>query len=456
MGQVSNETLCSMPSFSRMYSLSWRLWGAAGGTVKGLAHALACPGPFREGPRVAGSQQTGKRRVPLQERAAGRVAEAGEPPPFYPRDVALDCGVLPGTSGPSRAARDARGRRAGCRVARRAGAGAHRPCDAPGPRPGAPTPCRTGADIGPHPVGQPLAPGRFSTASVGGSQAREEERGGGHCPWERSNHGDSRPRRVDQERLARAVAWPHPQSELPSPLALGFPALAVLEASGGERLGFLPHQDQGAPLACASPGHRAPVRERTSRHRGWGSRGTQWAVQDRGIERVWERPGQTRRLRAPHIRGVGGAAAPEAVRHCAVPQTTGPFEPYDVAALAHRSPLGWPLLLPPELRKRQDTEGGLSASPRAPRLLEGWQVATRSDGRFQAESVATFDGNRWQVSTGIRGNLRAEYAHVATAAAINIDRIVAWLEERPRATTRTSRFAVLAPVHDLPSETPAV
>ena len=26
MGQVSNETLCSMPSFSRMYSLSWRLW----------------------------------------------------------------------------------------------------------------------------------------------------------------------------------------------------------------------------------------------------------------------------------------------------------------------------------------------------------------------------------------------------------------------------------------------
>jgi transposase len=42
--------------------------------------------------------------------------------------------------------------------------------------------------------------------------------------------------------------------------------------------------------------------------------------------------------------------------------------------------------------------------------------------------------------------------HVATAAAINIDRIVAWWEERPRATTRTSRFAALAPVHDLSSE----
>jgi len=36
--------------------------------------------------------------------------------------------------------------------------------------------------------------------------------------------------------------------------------------------------------------------------------------------------------------------------------------------------------------------------------------------------------------------------HVAIAAAINIDRIVAWLDERPRAKTRTSRFAALAPV----------
>jgi hypothetical protein len=34
--------------------------------------------------------------------------------------------------------------------------------------------------------------------------------------------------------------------------------------------------------------------------------------------------------------------------------------------------------------------------------------------------------------------------------------LVAWLEEQPRTTTRTSRFAALAPVHDLPAETPAV
>ena len=55
-----------------------------------------------------------------------------------------------------------------------------------------------------------------------------------------------------------------------------------------------------------------------------------------------------------------------------------------------------------------------------------------------------------------RGLEKTHLQHVATAAAINIDRIVAWLEERPRATTRTSRFAALAPVHDLPSETPSV
>ena len=46
-----------------------------------------------------------------------------------------------------------------------------------------------------------------------------------------------------------------------------------------------------------------------------------------------------------------------------------------------------------------------------------------------------------------RGLEKTHLQHVATAAAINMDRIVAWLEERPRATTRTSRFAALAPVY---------
>jgi len=42
------------------------------------------------------------------------------------------------------------------------------------------------------------------------------------------------------------------------------------------------------------------------------------------------------------------------------------------------------------------------------------------------------------------GRGKTHLHHVAIAAAINVDRIVAWLDERPRATTRVSRFAALA------------
>ena len=47
------------------------------------------------------------------------------------------------------------------------------------------------------------------------------------------------------------------------------------------------------------------------------------------------------------------------------------------------------------------------------------------------------------------GVAKTHLQHVATAAAINIDRIVAWLDERPQAQTRTSRFAALAPANAL-------
>jgi len=56
--------------------------------------------------------------------------------------------------------------------------------------------------------------------------------------------------------------------------------------------------------------------------------------------------------------------------------------------------------------------------------------------------------------TRYRGLEKTHLQHVATAAAINIDRIVAWLEERPRAKTRTSRFAALAPACAIPAGTP--
>jgi transposase len=45
-----------------------------------------------------------------------------------------------------------------------------------------------------------------------------------------------------------------------------------------------------------------------------------------------------------------------------------------------------------------------------------------------------------------RGLEKTHVQHVATAAAINIDRTVAWLDARSRANSRTSRFAALVPV----------
>ena len=47
--------------------------------------------------------------------------------------------------------------------------------------------------------------------------------------------------------------------------------------------------------------------------------------------------------------------------------------------------------------------------------------------------------------TRYRGLPKTHIQHVATAAAINIDRIVAWFNKIPHAKTRTSRFAALAP-----------
>jgi transposase len=55
-----------------------------------------------------------------------------------------------------------------------------------------------------------------------------------------------------------------------------------------------------------------------------------------------------------------------------------------------------------------------------------------------------------------RGLEKTHFQHVATAAAINMDRLVAWFDERPRAKTRTSRFAGLAPACGRPRDTPAV
>jgi hypothetical protein len=43
-----------------------------------------------------------------------------------------------------------------------------------------------------------------------------------------------------------------------------------------------------------------------------------------------------------------------------------------------------------------------------------------------------------------RGLAKTRLQHVATAAAINVERLTAWFRAVPRAATRTSRFAALA------------
>jgi Transposase DDE domain len=58
--------------------------------------------------------------------------------------------------------------------------------------------------------------------------------------------------------------------------------------------------------------------------------------------------------------------------------------------------------------------------------------------------------------TRYRGRAKTHLQHVAIATAINVDRIVAWLDERPRAQTRTSRCAALAPACLLPLGTSPV
>jgi hypothetical protein len=42
-----------------------------------------------------------------------------------------------------------------------------------------------------------------------------------------------------------------------------------------------------------------------------------------------------------------------------------------------------------------------------------------------------------------RGLDKTHLQHVAIAAAMNVDRLVAWFDGRPRAQTRTTRFAAL-------------
>ena len=81
------------------------------------------------------------------------------------------------------------------------------------------------------------------------------------------------------------------------------------------------------------------------------------------------------------------------------------------------------------------------------------QLLTTEAGRKLYNARAGVEGT---ISQGVRsfglrqsrywGLAKTHLQHLATAAAINLDRLGAWFEERPLAKTRVSRYAKLAPL----------
>ena len=95
----------------------------------------------------------------------------------------------------------------------------------------------------------------------------------------------------------------------------------------------------------------------------------------------------------------------------------------------------------------------LKLRPRAEReaLKAGRERLTTKDGRRLYARRAGIEGT---ISQGVRafglrrsryrGLARTHLRHVATAAAIDLERLAAWFRAVPRAATRTSRLAALA------------
>jgi hypothetical protein len=211
------------------------------------------------------------------------VAEARENPPFHHLHADLDFGFIPGTGSAGRDDDHAIGLREvgvgpveGGLVAMgptHSGLEIIRDHDL-----GDPTKRRKGADLGPDPVGETLAPSRFGEGRGGGAQDGDEDRGIADFPREGMDDRHRLASIVDKECLARAVALPHDQIEFPSPLAIGFTELAVLEAIGGAGFVFLPQQEQGDPLTFEFLMDDGPVRYGALRYGCGGSRRKQLSL----------------------------------------------------------------------------------------------------------------------------------------------------------------------------------
>jgi transposase len=115
--------------------------------------------------------------------------------------------------------------------------------------------------------------------------------------------------------------------------------------------------------------------------------------------------------------------------------------------------------------RAQHRARSLQLPPREPyealQAMRAWYAS--AEGKRQYACRAGIEGTLSQGiracglrQTRYRGLEKTHLQHVATAAAITIDRLVAWLDECPQAPTRTSRFATLAPACALPSGMPSV
>jgi transposase len=113
--------------------------------------------------------------------------------------------------------------------------------------------------------------------------------------------------------------------------------------------------------------------------------------------------------------------------------------------------------------KRRGRRRGLPPRAEAEAVAAARTWYASAEGKAQYGQRAGIEGT---LSQGVRafglrrtrywGLAKTHLQHVAIAAAINIDRMVAWLDERPRAMTRISRFAALAPANaDHPGEAAA-
>ena len=148
-----------------------------------------------------------------------------------------------------------------------------------------------------------------------------------------------------------------------------------------------------------------------------------------------------RRVRCPQ--GKLSSAWSRQVDHTGAPYVSVMFRKADCAACAAR-----PLCTRAEHQARH-----LKLPPRAEHeaLRTARERLGTKEGRRCYARRAGIEGT---LSQGVRafglrrsryrGLARTHLQHVATAAALNLDRLAAWFRAVPRAATRTSRFAALA------------